>query len=48
MDNVQQALKKGAHDYLIKPVKLEEIKKTIKNQIDLLDSELKQKYKTIV
>ena len=48
LDNVQQALKKGAHDYLIKPVKLEEIKKTIKNQIDLLDSELKQKYKTIV
>jgi DNA-binding NtrC family response regulator len=47
LDNVQQALKKGAHDYLIKPVKLEEIKKTIKTQIDQLDSQLSQKYKSI-
>ena len=47
LDNVKQALKKGAHDYLIKPVKLEEIKETIKNQIDELDSELREKYKSI-
>jgi DNA-binding NtrC family response regulator len=47
LDNVQQALKKGAHDYLIKPVKLEEIKATIKEQIEELDSELREKYKSI-
>ena len=47
LDNVQQALKKGAHDYLIKPVSLDKIKKTIKEQIAELDSELRDKYKSI-
>jgi DNA-binding NtrC family response regulator len=47
LDNVQQALKKGAHDYLIKPVSLDKIKETIKEQIAELDSELREKYKSI-
>ena len=47
MDNVQRALKMGAHEYLIKPVKLEDIKTTIKEQIETLDSELRNRYKTI-
>ncbi len=47
MDNVQRALKMGAHEYLIKPVKLEEIKARIKDQIDKLDSELSKRYKSI-
>ncbi|MBD3172367.1 response regulator [Candidatus Bathyarchaeota archaeon] len=47
LENVQNALKKGAHDYLVKPVKLEEIKETINTQLDKLDSELKDRYKSI-
>ncbi|MCB2171848.1 response regulator [archaeon] len=47
LDTVQQALKKGAHDYLIKPVSLDSIKETIQEQINELDSELREKYKSI-
>ncbi|MCW4011827.1 MAG: response regulator [Candidatus Bathyarchaeota archaeon] len=46
-DNIQQALKKGAHDYLTKPVKLDEIKATLREQINELDAELRQKYKSV-
>lgn len=47
MDNVKTALKRGAHDYLTKPVQLKELKDTIKTQLSILDSELKEKYKTL-
>lgn len=46
-DNVQKALKAGAHDYLVKPAKLEEIVKTIEHQIRIQRAELKERYKTI-
>jgi len=45
-DTVQSALKKGAHDYLIKPVKLDEIVKAIDNQVLIQQRELKERYKT--
>lgn len=48
LDNAQQALKKGANDYLIKPVKLDEIKNVLKKQLVEFDEELKDRYKTIV
>lgn len=47
MDNVKTALKRGAHDYLTKPVQLAELKETIETQLEVLDSELKDKYKTL-
>lgn len=47
MDNIKLALKRGAHDYLTKPVKLKELKETILTQLDILESELKEKYKTL-
>jgi len=47
MDNIKQALKRGANDYLVKPVKFEEILEAIKNQIDELESELREKYKSL-
>jgi DNA-binding NtrC family response regulator len=47
LDNVQQALKKGANDYLIKPIKLEQIKTIIRDQINELDAELYERYKSI-
>ena len=46
-DNVQKALKAGAHDYLVKPAKLDEIVKTIEDQIKIQQTELKARYKTI-
>ncbi len=46
-DNVQKALKAGAHDYLVKPAKLDEIIKTIEDQIKIQQAELKKRYKTI-
>jgi DNA-binding NtrC family response regulator len=46
-DNVQKALKAGAHDYLVKPAKLDEIIKTIEDQIKIQQAELKARYKTI-
>ena len=46
-DNVQKALKAGAHDYLVKPAKLDEIVKTIEDQIKIQQTELKKRYKTI-
>ncbi len=46
-DNVQKALKAGAHDYLVKPAKLDEIVKTVENQIKIQQAELKARYKTI-
>jgi two-component system, NtrC family, nitrogen regulation response regulator NtrX len=47
MDHVKTALKRGAHDYLTKPVQLAELKETIKTQLEVLESELKEKYKTL-
>lgn len=47
MDNVKLALKRGAHDYLTKPVTLQELKETIQTQLAILESELKEKYKTL-
>lgn len=46
-DTVQKALKAGAHDYLVKPAKLDEIIKTIEEQIKVQQSELKERYKAI-
>ena len=47
MENVKIALKRGAHDYLTKPVQLQELKDTIKAQILILEEELRAKYKTL-
>ncbi len=47
MDNVKTALKRGAHDYLTKPVQLAELKETIANQLGIFETELKEKYKTL-
>ncbi len=47
VDHVKIALKRGAHDYLTKPVQLAELKETIKTQLSVLESELKEKYKTL-
>lgn len=47
MDNVKTALKRGAHDYLTKPIQLSEIKETIESQLNIFESELKEKYKTL-
>jgi DNA-binding NtrC family response regulator len=45
--NAQKALKAGAHDYLVKPATLDEITKTIEEQIKVQRSELKERYKII-
>ena len=47
LDNIQKALKGGAHDYLIKPAKLDDILNTIETQLTILQKELKDRYKTI-
>ena len=47
MENIKKALKSGAHDYLTKPVKIEEIKEVLRTQLEILDSELREKYKTL-
>jgi len=47
MENIKTALKNGAHDYLTKPVKIEEIMETLRTQLEILDTELREKYKTL-
>lgn len=47
MENVKTALQNGAHDYVTKPVQLQEIRDTIKAQLRVFDSDIKEKYKTL-
>lgn len=47
MENVKTALQNGAHDYVTKPVQLQEIRDTIKAQLQVFDSDIKEKYKTL-
>lgn len=47
MENITKALKGGAHEYLTKPVQIEEVKDVLRKQLEILDTELREKYKTL-